>query len=262
MAGRLLDANDGLTPGSPDVVVVNQALVDRDLKGENPIGKRMFYNDTTFMTIIGVVSNIRNAGPFSPPVPELYRNFWQNGGGASTFPLMIRVRRGDPTSVAPAVRAAVRRIDPTAAVARVETLPHVIETSLGQPLFYLSLLGAFAVVALALAVAGLYGVLSYAVAQRTRELGIRSALGSSSSGLLRLVTGDGMRLVAFGLVIGSLGGVILTRFMTFALYGVSPLDGTIWAAAIVAMALAGLLATLVPARRATRVSPLVAIQED
>jgi len=262
LAGRLLNANDGLTPRSPDVIVVNQALVDRDLKGENPIGKRVFYNDTTFMTIIGVVSNVRNAGPFAPPVPELYRNFWQNGGGASTFPLMIRVSRGDPTAIAPAVRAAIHRIDPTAAVARVQTMPQVIEASLGQPLFYLSLLGAFAVVALALALAGLYGVLSYAVAQRTRELGIRAALGSPSSRLLRLVTGDGMRLVLFGLAIGSLGGVAVTRFMTFALYGVSPLDATIWVISIVAMALAGMIASLIPARRATRVNPLVAIQGD
>jgi ABC-type antimicrobial peptide transport system permease subunit len=141
-------------------------------------------------------------------------------------------------------------------------MPDVISISLGQPRFYLSLLGAFAAVALILAIAGLYGVLSYAVAQRTRELGIRAALGSSAPALLKLMTWEGLRLVGIGLVFGSLGGVLLTRYITFALYGVSPLDATTWAASLVIMLLAGLLATLVPALRATRVSPLIAIQAD
>jgi putative ABC transport system permease protein len=168
---------------------------------------------------------------------------------------MIRVVRGDPTSIAPAVRAAIHAVDPTAAVANVAS-------SLGEPRFYLSLLGAFAVVALTLAIAGLYGVLSYAVARRTRELGIRAALGSSTSGLLRLMAFDGMRLVVLGLILGSLGGMIVTRLLTFALYGVSPLDATTWAISLALMLVAGCAATLVPARRATRVNPLIAIQAD
>jgi ABC-type antimicrobial peptide transport system permease subunit len=141
-------------------------------------------------------------------------------------------------------------------------MPDVIASSLGQPRFYLSLLGAFAVVALVLAIAGLYGVLSYAVAQRTRELGIRAALGSSAPALMRLMTRDGLRLVAFGLLIGSLGGIGLTRFITFALYGVSPLDVTTWIASLLLMFVAGLAATLVPAHRATRVNPVIAIQAE
>jgi putative ABC transport system permease protein len=115
---------------------------------------------------------------------------------------------------------------------------------------------------LVLAVAGLYGVLSYAVAQRTRELGIRSALGSSSAALVRLMAGEGMRLVGAGLLFGSLGGLAATRLLTFALYGVSPLDATTWVLAILAMMTIGLLAALLPARRATRVSPLIAIQAE
>ena len=192
----------------------------------------------------------------------MYWSYRQNGIGSSSFALMIRTRSDDPTSVAPAVRAALRAIDPTAAVANVRAMPAVIATSLGQPRFYLSLLGAFAIVAIVLAVAGLYGVLSYAVAQRTRELGIRAALGSPRSRLMRLMTWEGMRLVATGLVLGSLGGLAVTRFMSFALYGVSPLDVPTWTLSILAMAAAGLLATLVPARRATRVNPLIAIQAD
>jgi ABC-type antimicrobial peptide transport system permease subunit len=138
----------------------------------------------------------------------------------------------------------------------------VIARSLGQPRFYLSLLGAFAVVALVLAIAGLYGVLSYAVAQRTRELGIRSALGSSPVRLMRLMALDGVLLVGFGLVLGSLGGVLVTRLLTFALYGVSPLDVETWIASLLLMFVAGTAAALIPARRATRVSPLIAIQTE
>ena len=261
VAGRLLQRSDA-DSAAPPVVVVNQALVNRDLHGVDPVGKRFHLSDTSFATIVGVVSNIRNFGPFADPAPEMYWAFPATGQSGSSFPLMIRVRRGDPASVAPAVRAAIRAIDPTAAVAKMRPMPEVIATSLGQPRFYLSLLGAFAVVALVLAVAGLYGVLSYAVAQRTRELGIRSALGSSPSALMGLMAWEGMRLVAIGLVIGALGGALVTRFLTFALYGVSPLDVGTWCGAILLMFIAGFAATLVPSRRATRVNPIIAIQTE
>jgi putative ABC transport system permease protein len=260
LAGRLPLRSDG-DSAAPTVVVVNQALVDRDFKGVDPIGKRFHLSDTSFATIVGVVSNIRNLGPFADPAPEMYSTYPATEQWTG-FPLMIRVKRGDPAAIAPAVRAAIRAIDPTAAVASVRPMPEVIATSLGQPRFYLSLLGAFAVVALVLAVAGLYGVLSYAVAQRTRELGIRSALGSSASALMGLMAWEGMRLVGIGLVIGALAGAVVTRLLTFALYGVSPLDIPTWSAAILLMFVAGLVATLVPSRRATRVNPIIAIQTE
>jgi len=261
LAGRLLQPSDDGSPTAPVVVVVNQALVERDFKGIDPIGKRYHLTDTTFGTIVGVVSNIRNFGPVAPPAPEMYFSYQQSGQTAS-FPLMIRVKSGDPAAIAPSVRSVLRAIDPTAAVANVLPMPDVIAKSLGQPRFYLALLGAFAAVALVLAIAGLYGVLSYAVAQRTRELGIRAALGSSAPALLKLMTWEGMGLVGIGLVIGSFGGALLTRYITFALYGVSPLDATTWAASLAIMLVAGLLATLVPARRATRVEPIVALRAD
>jgi predicted permease len=262
LAGRLLQASDDNSATAPAVVVVNQALVDRDFKGQDPVGKRFHTSDTTFATIVGVVSNVRNFGPISPPAPEMYWTYRQSGIGSASFPLMIRVRSGGPATVTPAVRAALRAIDPTAAVANVATMPDVIARSLGQPRFYLSLLGSFAAVAIVLAIAGLYGVLSYAVAQRTRELGIRAALGSSTGGLMRLVTVQGLQLVCIGLLFGLSGGMAVTRLMTFALYGVSPLDAMTWIASVVLMAIAGLAATLLPALRATRVNPMVAIQAE
>jgi ABC-type antimicrobial peptide transport system permease subunit len=141
-------------------------------------------------------------------------------------------------------------------------MSQVISMSLGNPRFYFSLLGTFAAVAMVLALAGLYGVLSYVVAQRTRELGIRSALGSPKSSLVTLVARDGLLLVAGGLVLGLIGGAAVTRLMTFMLYGVSPLDATTWTLAVALMAVAGLFATLIPARRATRVDPLIAIRAE
>ncbi len=261
ISGRFIERGDNESPNSPVAVVVNQALVDRDFKGLNPVGSRFHLSDTTFGTIVGVVSNVRNVGPVAAPAAEMYWSYRQNGLGSSGFPLMVRVK-GDPTSVVAGIRAAVRRIDASAAIARVMPMSDVISSSLGNPRFYFSLLGTFAAVALVLAVAGLYGVLSYVVAQRTRELGIRSALGSPTFSLLGLVTRDGLQLVAGGLVLGLIGGVAVTRLMTFMLYGVSPLDAVTWTSAVAVMSLAGLLATLIPARRATRVDPLIAIRAE
>jgi ABC-type antimicrobial peptide transport system permease subunit len=197
-----------------------------------------------------------------------YRQLARFGMDRSYFPIMVRVKGGDPLrgqgplTVAPAIREAIHRINPSAAVAYERTMNDVIARSLGQPRFYFSLLGAFAAVAILLAVAGLYGVLSYVVAQRTRELGIRAALGSSSGRTLGLVTRDGMVLVAIGMVLGLFGGAMVTRLMTFMLYGVSPLDGATWVVAAAVMVVAGLAATLVPAWRATRVDPLIAMRAE
>jgi len=260
LSGRLLTDADDDRPQAPPVVVVNEALAKRDFHGKDPVGKRFYISDTSFATIVGVVSDIRNAGPIADPQPEMYWTYKQGGYGSS-FPLMIRVA-GDPTSVVAGVRAALHGVDPSAAISSVHSMPEVIATSLGRPRFYFSLLGSFAAIAILLALAGLYGVLSYAVAQRTREIGIRAALGSPRSAILRLITGHGMRLVAGGIVLGLLAGAGLTRLMVFMLYGVSPLDAMTWIAAAVLMLAAGVAASVVPARRAARVDPLVAIQAD
>ena len=262
LAGRLLNDNDNERPESPAVVVVNEALVKRDFADRDPVGQRFHTSDTTFATIVGVVSDIRNSGPVSDPRPEMYWHYLQTAPGASTVSLMVRVARGDPASVVPAIRAAVRDIDADAAVANVSTMDEVIARSLGRPRFYFSLLGTFAGVAILLAVAGLYGVLSYAIEQRTREIGIRAALGSSQRALVRLFAWEGFRLVAAGVILGLAGGAIVTRLMTFMLYGTSPLDPTTWIAAAGIMVIAAMAAAVVPSLRAARVDPIVAIQAE
>lgn len=262
IAGRLLGPQDDGRPESPAVVVVNQALVKRDFPNVDPLGKRFHDSDTTFSTIVGVVSDIRNFGPIEEPRPEVYRPYRQSGQGSSNFSIMVRTRRGNPADMTAAVRAAIRSVDEQAAITDVRTMPEVMAVSTGSARFYLILLAAFAIVALVLAVSGIYGVLSYAVAQRTREFGIRSALGSTPATTVSLVAREGLRLIAIGVVIGLAGSVAATRLLSAMLYGVSPLDRATWAATTGTLVIIGLLATILPALRATRADPLLAIRTD
>ena len=261
-AGRLLQPADDERPAAPAVVVVNEALARRDFPGGDAIGRRFHTGDTTFATIVGVVSDIRNAGPVQPPQPEVYYPYLQSGRGSSSFHVVVRVRGTEPAAVAAAVQRAIRAVDPGAAVTEVRPMPEVIAASVGRPRFYLTLLGVFAAIALVLAVAGMYGVMSYAVAQRTREFGIRGALGSSVARTMRLVARQGAALVALGLALGLAGGYAATRLLESLLYGVSPLDPSAWLLATLRLAGAGLLAALLPAARAARVSPAVAMQVE
>ena len=262
VAGRLIGPQDDNRPESPAVVVVNEALVKRDLPGKDPIGQRFHITDTSFATIVGVVSDIRNFGPVEDPRPEVYRPFRQWGLGSSSFAIMVRASRGDPANLTGAVRAAIRSVDSQVSITDVRTMPQVMAQSTGRARFYLSMLGVFAGVALALAVAGIYGVLSYAVAQRTREFGIRTALGSTPATTLALVTREGLALIGIGIALGLAGSMGTTRLLEAMLYGVSPLDRATWALTTLALAAVGLLATLLPALRATRADPLLAIRSE
>jgi putative ABC transport system permease protein len=263
VAGRLLGPQDDGRPESPTVVVVNQALVRRDFPGKDPIGRRFYYtSDTSFATIVGVVTDIRNFGPVEAPHAEVYSPYRQTGQGSSNFPIMVRVRRGNPADMVAQVRAAIRSVDQQAAITDVRSMPEVMALSTGRARFYLMLLSVFAVVALVLAVSGIYGVLSYAVAQRTREFGIRSALGSTPGTMLWLVAGEGLRLIGLGVAIGLIGSVAVTRLLTAMLYGVSPLDRATWAVTTAVLVTIALLATLMPAFRAARGDPLLAIRSD
>ena len=261
-SGRLLRQSDDERNESPAVAVVNEALARRDFAGGDPVGKRFHTSDTTFVTIVGVVSDIRNFGPVESPRPEVYWTYRQAARGSSGFPIMVRVRSADPTSVATAVQRAIRSVDPGAAVTNLMPMSEVAAKSLGRPRFYLTLLGAFAAVAVVLAIAGIYGVMSYVVAQRTRELGIRMALGSTATQTVRFVARQGMWLVAFGIAAGFVGAAFATRLLVSLLYGVSAFDPGTWALAALLLAAAGLAATLVPSFRATRVDPAITIRAE
>ena len=260
MRGRPLMRSDDETAQSPHVVVVNQALADRDFKDQDPIGKRFYWGED-FATIVGVVSNIRNVGPGAAPRAEIYSTYRQVASGATGFSLLVRAK-GDPAGLTAAVQDAIRKVDPSSATSNVAPMRTVILTSVGRPRFILSLMGVFATVAIALAVAGLYGVLSYSVAQRTRELGIRAALGSTPVQTVQTIMRRGVLLVSGGIALGIVGGIFATRSMKAMLYGVQPLDVQTWVLAILALAIAGLIASLGPAFRASRVDPIVAMRTE
>jgi predicted permease len=263
IAGRFLRWDDDDRPGAPIVVVANEALVRRDFPDQNPIGKRFYagMSDSTFVTIVGVVSDIPNAGPIDPPVPEVYWSYAQSRSD-TWFNIVVRAARGDPVAIEKSVSAAIHTVDPQAAVSEVEPMREVMAKSVGTPRFYLTLIGTFALVAVILAVAGLYGVMSYVVAQRTREIGIRTALGSTSSRTLGLVVRSGMRLLGVGVLGGVVGGALVTRVLASLLYGVSPADAPTWILATLALVTAGAVAAAIPAARAARVDPIIAIRAE
>jgi predicted permease len=262
LEGRLFLPADEASSGSPRVVVVNQALARRDFPGKDPIGKRFYVDDSTFATIVGVVADIRNFGPVAEPQPEMYWDVAQVSIDQPSFPLMIRLRTDDAGSMTHAVVSALRSVDPAAAINRVRPMRELVAGSVGQPRFYLILLGSFAGVALLLSMAGLYGLTSYAVATRTREIGIRTALGATPGATVGLMLREGLILVGAGLVLGGILAALVTRLLSGLLYGISPLDPLAWATVAATLAAVALLATLIPARRAARVDPLVAIRTE
>ncbi|MEW5915712.1 MAG: ADOP family duplicated permease [Gemmatimonadota bacterium] len=262
LRGRALgDGDDLATEQSARVVVVNEALAKRDFPGQDPIGKRVHWGDG-FATIVGIVSDIRNAGPISAPRPEMYWSYRQRDVGATVFNIVVRVRSGDPNQLASSVQQSLRAIEPGVAIGRVMPMRAVVAASLGQPRFLASMIAVFAGVALLLAIAGLYGVLSYAVAQRSRELGIRSALGSSARDLMWLIARRAALLVAAAIVVGLGASAAVTRLLQATLYGVSAFDVPTWGVATVGLVVAATLATLIPAIRATRADPIVAMRAE
>lgn len=261
VAGRLFTNDESRGDGLPTLVVVNQALVRRDFPDGSAIGERFHTSDTTFAEIIGVVADTRNFGPVEDPHPQVYWNFMGSGMRTTSIPLVARVK-GSPEAHAKPIEDALRSVDPDVAVTEVRSMEAVISASVRRQRFFMILLGSFAAVALALTITGLYGVISYAVAQRTRELGIRAALGSTRRQTLGLVLRDAMVLAAVGLLIGAVSGIALTRLLEGMLYGVSPLSVNVWFSALAVLLATAAVASSVPAIRAARVDPLHAIRYE
>lgn len=261
LGGRLFTEHEAEGEGLPTLVVVNRALVERDFPEGGALGARFHTSDTTFAEIVGVVTDTRNFGPIDDPHPQVYWNLVGSGRRDTRIPLVVRVE-GSPEARTGAIVDALRTVDPDVAVTNVRSMDAVISDSVRRQRFFMILLGGFAAVALGLTLTGLYGVISYAVAQRTREIGIRSALGSTRARTLRLVLLDALGLSAIGLAIGAASGLLLTRLLEGMLYGVSPLSLTVWAAALSCLFGTAALASAVPAVRAARVDPLRAIRYE
>jgi len=248
------------TETSPKVVIVNQTMADQFWKGQDPIGRRFkFFGDEDYSTIVGVAKTAKYNGVQEQPLPFIYLPLKQNYSPA----VALHVRTsGDASRLAPAVRGAVRELDPTLTLFNVQTLEDQIQQSLQPQKMVVVLLAVFGALALMLAAIGLYGVGSYAVAQRTREIGVRMALGAQPSSVLSLVLGNGMLLVGIGLAVGLVVSYFVAGAMAALIVGVNPHDPLTFAATPVLLAVIALVASYVPARRATRIDPLLALRTE
>jgi predicted permease len=254
------DFTNADTETSPKVVIVNQTMADQFWKGQDPIGRRFkFFGDQDYSTIVGVAKTAKYNGVQEQPLPFIYLPLKQNYSPA----VALHVRTsGDASRLASAVRGAVRDLDPTLTLFNVQTLEDQIEQSLQPQKMVVVLLTIFGALALMLAAIGLYGVGSYAVSQRTREIGVRMALGAQPSSVLSLVLGNGMLLVGIGLAVGLVVSFFVAGAMAALIVGVNPHDPLTFAATPVLLAIIALVASYVPARRATRIDPLLALRTE
>jgi predicted permease len=270
MGIRLLDGRAFTladSKGSPGVVVINQTMAKLFWPKRSPLGDRIKSpgDKDPWLTVIGVVADVKQGGLDHKTGTEVY--FLQDqaqenvGGVPRTMYLLLRTPR-DPMSLATAARTEIRRLDPTLPVANVQPMTQAVYESVGQPRFIAFLVLIFAVVALTLAAIGIYGVLAYMVELRTREIGVRMALGAQAAQVLQMILSQGAWLVGSGLVLGVLGALALRRALASVLFGVAPNDPGIFAAVLVVLALVGLTACYLPAHRATRVDPLVALRRE
>ena len=259
--GRTFTATDNLT--APPVVIINENMARHIWPNESAVGKRFKYgrqdSDAPLMTVVGVVADMRRTGFDSPVRYETFRPHTQRAVGFLT--LVVRTA-GDPLQLVPAVRAQIKAIDAEQPVFEVASMDQLLGSMVAQRRFSMALLGTFAGLALVLGVVGVYGVTSYLVAQRTREVGVRLALGAQPGQVVGMVVRQGMVVAAAGLVVGLLGAVAATRLMTGLLYGVSPHDVWTLAAVTVVIGLATLAANWVPALRAAHVDPLTALRSE
>ena len=260
--GRLLDDRDAL--GAPDVVVISETMARKYFGGEDPIGKRITFGDpqaadVEWFTVVGIVGDVRGSSLKSEPYAQVYGSYRQSPQRGMTVVLRTA---GDPMNVAPAVRQQVAALDPQQPLYNIRTAEQVLAASIARPRFNMLLIAILAGIALVLAAIGVYGVISYSVTQRTREIGIRIALGASAGNVLKLVVGEGMILAGTGIVVGIIAAFGVTRIMASLLYGVTASDPLTFASLALLLGAIAFVACYIPARRATRVDPVVALRYE
>jgi len=256
LQGRAFSASD--TQDAPRAVIVNRAFAERFWPGENPLGRRLD-NDGDWLTVVGVAGDVRQSGLDEEAATHVYVPYLQSPSSRTAVLLRTSV---DPSSLAAAVQKQVNAIDPDQPIYNVRTMEEMIAGSMSGRRLNLVLLAVFALTALILAAVGIYGVISYSVTQRIHEIGIRMALGARSADVLKLIVKQGMTPVVIGMAAGIAGALALTRVMSTLLVGVSANDPLTFAAIAVLLAGVAFVACFVPARRATKVDPLVALHYE
>jgi putative ABC transport system permease protein len=246
-------------PGAPLAAVVNESMARHFWPNRDALGKRIIWGGRK-LTIVGIAGDVRIKALDSAVNPTIYSSVYQIESGATTSAVFIIRTGAAPALLAPAVREAIWSVDRGLPVFDIRTMDQIVTRSMAARRFAVALLSSFAAIALALAVIGLYGMLSYTVAQRTSELGVRFALGATPGQVLRAVLGDGLRLTLIGVGIGSLLGAAAARAMAGLLFGIGTFDLAAFAIAPALLLAAALVASCVPARKASRVDPMVALR--
>lgn len=259
LRGRLFTAAD--VADSPWVVVINDSMARQYWGSKNPVGERLRFNGPPWRIVIGVVGDVRHQGLDGEPSAEMYMPVSQ-AANLENGPT-IAVRTGlDVRAGAAAVRAVISAIDREFPVDRIETMEQLLSRSVAEPRFRTTILATFSILALVMAAIGIYGVMNYLVIQRTREFGIRLSLGATRGDLLQVVIGRAAGLTGLGICLGLGGAVLLVRFIAKLLFRTPPLDGWTFAVIPIVLAVVALLASYLPARRATRVDPMVALRYE
>jgi putative ABC transport system permease protein len=264
MTGREFTPQDN--PRSPGVVIINDALARRQFPNANPIGAHLKLDDEYDMEIVGVVGNVKHFGLDEQPMQTFYAPIGQIPGPAAPFfagncSLAIRTSL-DPLSLESTVRKEIQAIDKDVPISNTRTMDQVLSTSTAPRRFNTLLLTIFAAASLLLAITGIYAVMSYSVAQRSQEIGIRMALGATPADVLKLILGNGFKLILIGVAAGLIGCVILTRFISTLLFAVSAVDPVTFAVASLILMLVAILACFVPALRATRLDPALTLRGE
>ncbi|HEY6148258.1 MAG TPA: FtsX-like permease family protein, partial [Thermoanaerobaculia bacterium] len=264
LRGRSLAETD--REGAPLVAVINETMARQFFAGRDPIGARIRWArlpEERWMTVVGVARDVRGLGLAVPEGPAVYTPYAQKLQQWQRWTSVVVRAQGDPMRLTASVKAAVRRLDPGLPVAQAATMEDVLASSMASPARRNLVIALFAALALALAGIGVYGVISQTVARRTREFGVRIALGADAAAVIGLVLRQAIALGAIGVAIGMAGGALLARaFLPKLLFGVSAVDPVTYMAMAAALLAATLLASGLPARRATRVDPMVALRNE
>jgi predicted permease len=257
LQGRDFDDSD--TVGRPLVVIINDTLARAAFSGQSPLGQRIAFQPRgPFLDIVGVVADTRWHDPGRPPTADFFVASAQGAGGS----LSILARTSlDERSLASTLRALLQESDPTVPI-RFETMEELFAESLAYPRFRTQLIGAFGGMAALLAAVGVFSVLAFLVGQRTRELAVRRAVGAGAGDVIRLVFGQGLRLVGIGLALGLAGALAMARLLEGLLYEIGPWDAGSYLGAVFVLGTAATIATLLPALRAATINPLIALRQE